>query len=70
MKLRTRIVLLALLGQVVNGMSGWINYNGLGIQPSEFAKIVSIVFLACYYDKNKNNLDNIFFSFDIGRCDN
>ena len=30
------IVVLSLLGQVINGMSGWINYNGLGIQPSEF----------------------------------
>lgn len=46
------IVILALLGQVVNGMSGWINYNGLGIQPSEFAKIAIIPLIATFYSKN------------------
>ena len=46
------IVLLALLGQVINGMSGWINYNGLGIQPSEFAKIAIIPLIATFYDRN------------------
>ena len=46
------IVVLALLGQVVNGMSGWINYNGLGIQPSEFAKIAIIPLIATFYSKN------------------
>ncbi len=46
------IVLLSLLGQVINGMSGWINYNGLGIQPSEFAKIAIIPLIATYYGSN------------------
>lgn len=46
------IVLLSLIGQVVNGMSGWINYNGLGIQPSEFVKIAIIPLIATYYGKN------------------
>ncbi len=46
------IVLLAVLGQVINGMSGWINYNGLGIQPSEFAKIAIIPLIATFYDRN------------------
>ena len=46
------IVLLALLGQMINGMSGWINYNGLGIQPSEFAKIFIIPLIATFYDAN------------------
>lgn len=52
------IVLLALLGQVVNGMSGWINYNGLGIQPSEFAKIAIIPLIATYYERNIKYSDN------------
>lgn len=46
------IVALTLLGQVVNGMSGWINYNGLGIQPSEFAKVAIIPLIASFYDNN------------------
>ena len=53
------IVLLALLGQVVNCMSGWINYNGLGIQPSEFAKIAIIPLIATYYEHNIKYNDNI-----------
>ena len=52
------IVVLSLLGQVINGMSGWINYNGLGIQPSEFAKIAIIPLIATYYDRNAQHKDN------------
>lgn len=46
------IIVLTLLGQVINGMSGWINYNGLGIQPSEFVKIAIIPLIATFYDSN------------------
>ena len=46
------IIVISLLGKVINGMSAWINYNGLGIQPSEFAKIAIIPLIATYYDKN------------------
>ena len=52
------IVVLTMLGQVINGMSGWINYNGLGIQPSEFAKVAIIPLIAIFYSINikyKNN---------------
>ena len=52
------IVLLALLGQMINGMSGWINYNGLGIQPSEFAKIFIIPLIATFYDNNIKHQNN------------
>ena len=54
------IVILALLGQVVNGMSGWINYNGLGIQPSEFAKIAIIPLIATFYSKNNKYKNNFW----------
>ena len=52
------IVVLSVLGQVINGMSGWINYNGLGIQPSEFVKIAIIPLIATYYDRNVKYKDN------------
>ena len=54
------IVVLALLGQVVNGMSGWINYNGLGIQPSEFAKIAIIPLIATFYNNNARDTRNFW----------
>ena len=46
------IVVITILGQVINGMSAWINYSGLGIQPSEFVKIAIIPLIATFYDKN------------------
>ena len=39
-------------------MSGWINYNGLGIQPSEFVKVAIIPLIATYYDRNAKYSDN------------
>lgn len=54
------IVVLSVLGQVVNGMSGWINYNGLGIQPSEFAKIGIIPLIACFYGSNAKDNNNFW----------
>ena len=52
------IVIVTLVGQVVNGMSGWINYNGFGIQPSEFAKIFIIPLIATFYDSNIKHQNN------------
>ncbi len=44
-------------GKISNGTQGWFKIGSLSIQPSEFAKVISIVFLACYYDKHKEDLD-------------
>lgn len=52
------IIVLSLLGQVINGMSGWINYNGFGIQPSEFAKVAIIPLFATFYESNFRSRDN------------
>lgn len=47
-------------GYAANNAQSWFQIGPLHIQPSEFAKTISIIFLACYYDKNKDNLDNIW----------
>lgn len=47
--------LLFIYGKAVNGATNWIGYKGLGIQPSEFAKVFIIPFFAFYYEKNKND---------------
>ena len=54
------IIVLTLVGQVVNGMSGWINYNGLGIQPSEFAKVAIIPLIASFYDNNIKKREDLW----------
>ena len=47
--------LLFLYGKAVNGATNWIGYKGLGIQPSEFAKIFIIPYFAFYYERYKKD---------------
>jgi rod shape determining protein RodA len=42
-----------LFGRLVNGARAWIGIGAFGIQPSEFAKITTILFLARYLDDTK-----------------
>jgi len=41
------------------GMGRWINIGGVSIQPSEFAKIITILFLARYLDSTKHSRNGI-----------
>ncbi len=43
------LLLTLVIGREVNGAHSWIGVWELGIQPSEFAKITSILFLAMYF---------------------
>lgn len=51
------LVLLLLYGTVKNQAISWFNFSFFSIQPSEFAKIIFIMFIASYYDQQKNNLN-------------
>lgn len=51
--------ILTIYGHVSNNAQSWFKVGGISIQPSEFAKVISIVFLACYYGKNRDNLNQI-----------
>ncbi len=42
------LVLTLIVGREVNGARSWLGIGDLGIQPSEFVKIVTILFLAAY----------------------
>lgn len=46
------------LGIVVNGARAWINLRVITMQPSELVKILFILIMASYLDKNKDNLYN------------
>ena len=46
-------------GYVANSAQSWFKIGGLSIQPSEFAKVISIMFLGCYYGKHKDSFHNL-----------
>jgi rod shape determining protein RodA len=48
------LVYTRLFGRVVNGARSWIGISETGIQPSEFTKIVVILFLARYLENSEH----------------
>jgi rod shape determining protein RodA len=51
-------------GRPVNGARAWVGIGSFGIQPSEFAKITTIILLARYLDGTKRSR-NGFFRFAL-----
>ncbi len=47
------LVYTRLFGRLVNGAKSWIGIGELGIQPSEFAKLIVILFLANYLETSR-----------------
>ena len=64
------ISLLALLiiGQAKNRAISWYDLGPISIQPSEFAKVITIVWLARYYEKNKQLTSYGKSLFPLGIC--
>ena len=53
------LVLIPGIGSVRNGSRSWFGIGGFGIQPSEFAKIGLIIYVAKYLSNNEKNMRNI-----------
>lgn len=53
------LVLIPGIGSVRNGSRSWFGIGGLGIQPSEIAKIGLIIFTAKYLSKNEKEMRSI-----------
>lgn len=53
------LVLIPGIGTVRNGSRSWFGIGGLGIQPSEFAKIGLIIFTSKYLSQNRKDLRDI-----------
>lgn len=53
------LVLIPGIGTIRNGSRSWFGIGGLGIQPSEFAKIGLIIFVAKYLSQNRKELRSI-----------
>lgn len=54
------LIALNIYGHVANSAQSWFKVGGISIQPSEFAKVIIILFLAAYYEKHKDGMDNLF----------
>ena len=44
-------------GYAANNAVSWFKVGPLNVQPSEFAKIIVIIYLACYYDRKRDELN-------------
>ena len=52
------LFLLLIYGTVKNTAVSWIDLGFFSIQPSEFSKIIIIIWIASYYESNKKKLDS------------
>lgn len=63
------LVLLLVIGSAKNQAISWFDLGFISIQPSEFIKVITIVFLANYYEGNQSKLKKWTSSlFPIGIC--
>jgi cell division protein FtsW len=56
------MLVLVLFSAPVNGARRWFNVGGLGIQPSEIAKIAAILFTALTLERRMHRIDEISYS--------
>lgn len=63
------LILLMIIGSAKNQAVSWFDLGFFSIQPSEFIKVITIVFLAQYYDSNQKKLNSWTASlFPLGIC--
>lgn len=52
-----------LFGPIINDARSWIKIGPLTFQPSEFVKVILIVWYAAFFELNRHNLNNLFTNF-------
>ena len=52
------LLVVVLFGAPRNGATRWLNVGGLGVQPSEMAKLVLIVFIAALLERRMDKIDD------------
>ena len=57
------LVLIPVVGLELNGSRRWLRWGWLTLQPSEAARLCSVIYLARYLMKKKNRLDDFFRDF-------
>ena len=65
--LGTLVVLIAVLipsmGSEINGSRRWIGFGPFSVQPSEFARVVMVIYLAAYLAKRRERLHDFTHGF-------
>jgi cell division protein FtsW len=56
------LLVLVLFSAPVNGARRWFNFGGLGIQPSELAKIAAVLFTALMLERRMHRIDELSYS--------
>jgi len=64
------LVLLLMVGQVQNQAIRWFDLGFFSVQPSEFIKVITIIWLARYYEVNEKKLKKSWATslFPLGIC--
>ncbi len=60
------LIFTRLFGVSIKGAKSWIGFHGLGVQPSEFSKIIFTIFLAWYLTISRNENPLIRFLISCG----
>lgn len=63
------LFVLLFIGKTKNQAISWYDLGLFSFQPSEFIKVISIIWMAEYYEKNKDNLSSYWVSlFPLFAC--
>lgn len=63
------LIFIKLFAEFTNNAQSWLKLGSFSIQPSEFAKIIAIIWLAGYYETHKENLHKYLTAlFPIAIC--
>jgi rod shape determining protein RodA len=54
------LIVVVVVGRRVSGAKSWLNLGAFGFQPSEFAKIGTILALAAFLSRRNTNIDSLF----------
>src|SRR4029079_4545472 len=55
-------LLAVLFGPRINGARRWFGVAGIGVQPSEFAKLVVIVYVAAILERRMDRINELMYS--------
>lgn len=59
------LLIVALFSHPIAGVRRWVRLGPIGLQPAEFAKLTSVLFLAYYLDRKRSKLDSPLYGLAV-----